>query len=435
MDFVFVGDTQNKQLRTDDFRLQTVKLTSKTLLSLIDGIKQDSFGYDTVGKFVSDLAQYKSFIDKEADAKVFLDSGGYSIIKGDVAIGDINKVIDCYTQVLKTSPHAFDYVFSLDIPFSQNYAEFNTVSAVENANRRSLAETVAVLNSNPSLWKKFYFVWHFKMPSQYRIWSQLYSELELQKHTSNYAIGGLVSLRKSAKTPRSPFTVMAFRCLLDFAESNIENIPLRIHFLGINLQQDRLQIAILEKLFNRIQNTFAVHCTYDSVSYAHNARNAPHRTQWVEYANDQLTHGDLDSAPTSLIQQAYSTDSLQSTFLKTVESIKNGNRMSDGNTLLPLSIASELHLDTYFEHVAEEMVEILLTASTHNQLQKAATACIADMCSSSTIFSEKFAEEALDNVTLIYQLLCWWKQGKSRNKLEGFIQDQINEIQFPCDLH
>ena len=49
-------------------------------------------------------------------------------------------MIDCYTVYLESEGDIFDYIFSLDIPFSLKYKEFNTRKNIFEANEKSLTE-------------------------------------------------------------------------------------------------------------------------------------------------------------------------------------------------------------------------------------------------------------------------------------------------------
>ncbi len=63
------------------------KYVNNYLFSLIAGLRQGSFGFDTLHRITQEIIEYKKVLGN--DRKFFIDSGGYSIIAGDVSPRDI----------------------------------------------------------------------------------------------------------------------------------------------------------------------------------------------------------------------------------------------------------------------------------------------------------------------------------------------------------
>jgi hypothetical protein len=100
-----------------------------------------------------------------------------------------------------------------------------------------------------------------------------YPELELNEIIKYRAIGGMVGLRAIKKIFYSPFTGISFRCLDGYIKAGNFTHDFRLHYLGINIDYDRFQIAFLEELFNRYLKgkSKAIH-TYDSINYSRTAQ-------------------------------------------------------------------------------------------------------------------------------------------------------------------
>ena len=56
--------------------------TKNYLFSLIGGLSQKEFGFDTLFKILNKISNFKNSL--KDDQRLFIDSGRYSIIKGDV---------------------------------------------------------------------------------------------------------------------------------------------------------------------------------------------------------------------------------------------------------------------------------------------------------------------------------------------------------------
>ena len=112
-----------------NFTQNIFDITGTSLISLISALNSNSFGYDTLFRFDQNI---RKFNDQYLNNSIrFRDSGGYSIIVGDVNPNDIGKFINCYVKHLKDSNDTFDYIFSLDIPFFIGQDNYNTVEYIE----------------------------------------------------------------------------------------------------------------------------------------------------------------------------------------------------------------------------------------------------------------------------------------------------------------
>lgn len=438
MEYVFVGDRPYRKSGPDEFLQAAIRITGNTLVSMFDAYKSNRFGLKTVSNFASELENYKAELDEQSiQAKLFVDSGGYSIIKGMIPPDETSAVVECYVQFLKNYGTIPDYIFSLDIPFSLKYDEINTKSFIQETNRLSLAETLSQLDQFPACYDKFYFVWHFKMREQYEIWDELFREFNLSSKVSNYAIGGLVGMRKSVHgIDVAPFSSIAFRCFLDHLQGSKSHKPLRLHFLGINLPQDRFQIALLEKLFISYQDKLDVTCTYDSISYMRESIYKSTHGNFFHFSGTGLDKYSYASAPCELINYVLNTDSLRDKFQYELAKLSTQTRKDNYYVFAPLEAYSEIEIDKYLQSLfSEELIAAFKLEHMHafaaaviepirNKLRKAPAgvfnaSCINEICNN------------LSEAYILFRLLHGENPSQSINAAIG---DHIKLIDFPGKL-
>lgn len=237
------------------------------LFSLIVGLRQGEFGHNTVikaSKYIKKLRQ------KLINKRLMIDSGGYSIIVGDVPFKHIKKCIECYNYYLENFAITdCDFMLSLDIPIFLNEPKNNTAKNIYDWNYESIKQSKYILNKNPILYDKFAFVWHFKILKQYNIWRTIYDEFFNDKSLKHYAIGGLVSLRGITNINYSPFLVPSFKILKLILEKNVREKSL-LHILGVYHKYDRFALMFMDKLFNEVylkNENPSIELTFDTVNY------------------------------------------------------------------------------------------------------------------------------------------------------------------------
>ncbi len=255
---------ENKQLKLID------NFVNNYLFSLIKGLRQGSFGFNTLHSVIEEIKQYRQVLNN--GRKFFVDSGGYSIISGEVSPRDISKFNECYNMFLeKDASENCDYIFSLDIPIFLKYPQYNNIKTIYEANSRSISSAVKILENNPTLYNKYIFVWQFKLLKQYNIWKQIYQENLINNiNIKNFAVGGLVSLRGITGIKFSPFIAMAYKNLKIISDKNLDYISI-LHILGVYHLHDRVIMSFLHKLFNEYylkDKNCKIQITYDTVNYA-----------------------------------------------------------------------------------------------------------------------------------------------------------------------
>jgi hypothetical protein len=271
LNFVNVASATNNY---DIYENDIVNQTRNTLISIISGMSQTNFGLDTMSKAKTQIRKYKELYIDKYNSKLYIDSGGYSVIVGDIHPNDGIKMIECYHDYAKTELDIYNRIFSLDIPIFLKYPNFCTYNHIYYLNYESLKNSKELLINNEEFQKKFQFVWHFKIKEQYLIWNDIYNKLELNKYVQNYAIGGLVGLRGIVNIKFAPFISLCFKILFNYIERQDFKNSLNIHILGIYIKTDRFMIELLEQLFNKYLEEYNATCniTYDSINYMRTAQ-------------------------------------------------------------------------------------------------------------------------------------------------------------------
>ena len=194
MKYVYVASRASPISGKADFTNAIVRQVDICLFSLISGLKQKRFGMDTLTGVAHDIEDFRSRHLASHGKKILVDSGGYSIIVGDVVEKDITKFTECYHEYQVRAVHAYDFVMSLDIPLILDNRNFNASENIYFYNKQSLAATRENLINYPELREKLFFVWQFKTKEHFAIWNRIISELDLNRYVKHRALGGMVSL-------------------------------------------------------------------------------------------------------------------------------------------------------------------------------------------------------------------------------------------------
>lgn len=339
-----ITDSGTNQLETI---IAINRLTVLTLISLITAYTGKDFGYETCGRTIKGFRKFVIKVNKHTRITLYVDSGGYSIIVGDVPPHLITRCIETYHHGLEYSRDAFDFIFSLDIPFNAKHPSFNTRDKIEGYNRDSLQESVKIIKKYPKLKDKFIFIYHFKTIEHYEIWQKLYKELDLGNHVKHRAIGGMVSLKQAAKIDFAPFIATAYQCLNDYMKSASYGDEFRIHCLGINVKYDRFVIAFLEMLFQRyLGEDIPVIFTYDTINYRVSGF---HIKEVYDLVNGELRVYDLFDIPDALLQKIYFEEQFTVKMKQEIIHKQKTGKFRNSLEITPLKVYSELAVDTFFE--------------------------------------------------------------------------------------
>jgi len=435
-----------------DYNKVIVQQTKHSLISIIDGLKQINFDHSTLGVAINNIRGYKEkYIDTVPGSKLFMDSGGYSVIVGDVSPTDVGRFIYYYNYYLETERQVYDYMFSLDIPIFLAHPQYNTKDAIYNFNKQSLSESKKVLEKFPEIQEKFYFIYQFKVPGQYEVWDKLYKELELKKYIRNWAIGGMVGLRGilrrdpgSTDISFSPFTALAYKSFYDYINSDNVDGDFRLHSLGVYIKYDRFQLTLLEKLFQRYRDLLNVNktessqmfLTYDSVNYMRTAQLKVRDLIIHQFKDDQLiTHPNIQTIDDSLLRNIY-TEFYDDMNIDMIN-LRAGNMLHNIDTFTPMNVYSNKQLDAFFEFIINKygIVDMFLNATNWETLSRKLNNFILTMAAQYPIlFNSKLNKCILENFRITYIFHHWYQTNRSEVKLNDLVNSFITKIGFPAKL-
>lgn len=409
------------------------------LISLINGLGQSSFGLNTLYKIANDIENlHKRFLGE--NKKWFIDSGGYSIIVGDVSPRDMMKFIECYCFYLENfAPTQCDYIFSLDIPILLKYPSYNSVKYILEQNKLSCERSKKILDAEPELYEKFIFVWQFKTPKQYKIWDQLYNnifgECDKLKH---FGIGGQVGLRGITGIGFSPFIANCYK-ILDIIEKKDLAATSILHLLGIYGLHDRFLIGFYDKLFNQIylkDNKCKIQLTFDTVNHIltglYNVRKI---TSIIFDENGNLLYDQTHNLLDKLHLIIEDEDTLNAVKYN-LEHIIKGENITDTSIIATLNVVKNQYINYIITDIInkENIVEMFLEYKNYNKFKNHFISLFYGLEKKYPfIFSNKL-NSILINFQYSYAFHDWWVKGRDLKVLDKTMLKFIQLINFPTDL-
>ncbi len=443
---------QINQIKKTDYNKSIIQQTNLALISIIGGLNQTNFDHSTLNKAISDIRGYKSaYMDTVPGSKLYLDSGGYSVIVGDVKPTDVGRFIYYYNYYLENERHIFDYMFSLDIPIFLEYPQYNTKEHIYNFNNQSLSASRDILIKYPELCDKFYFIYQFKIDGQYEIWNRLYKELELKKYIRNWAIGGMVGLRgilrrdpNSTDINFSPFTAMAYKSFFDYLNSDNVDNNFHLHSLGVYIKYDRFQLTLLEKLFQqyRVDLEHETTCTqqmfltYDSVNYMRTAQLKVRDLIIYQFKdNDLYIHNNIQSLDDYILRDVYTE--FYDDMMVDMSNLKILKNLNNIDTFTPINVYSNKQLDYFFDYIIDkyEIVNEFMKANNWETLSKKLNVIILTLSAQyPDIFNSKLTTCVRENFRITYIFHHWYQNNRTEDKLNTLINSFVNKIGFPFKL-
>jgi hypothetical protein len=435
MPFEYVHTTgeviENNQLKLID------NYVNNYLFSLIQGLRQQNFGFDTLHRVTKEIIDYRNVLGQ--NRKFFIDSGGYSIIVGDVSPRDISKFIECYNMFLeKDAPEYCDYIFSLDIPIFLKYPDFNSMSYIYEMNSKSIWNSKRVLDKNLDLYNKFIFVWQFKLPNQYAVWKRIYEEQMAQEsNLRHFGIGGLVGLRGITGIKFSPFTAMAYKCLKLIYDKNLSETSI-IHILGVYGLHDRVELSFLHKLFNDYylkDSNCKAQVTYDTVNYSLSGLYKLRELMiYIPENGDYIcdyAHNLADKLHT-IIDNGDILDIMKSEFQK----IKMGEQVDDPRMASTLNVVAQTMIDRIIDEELEKnhVLELFIESENFNKFKNKFLPILKKLEKKYPLIFGNRTEKNLMNFQYISAFHTWWQNGQDSEKLEQLVEKFVSLIRFPVDL-
>lgn len=409
------------------------------LISLIDGLKQNGFGLNTLIKTAHDIEKlHQSF--KGDNKKWFIDSGGYSIIVGDVSPRDMSKFMDCYSYYLENfAPTNCDYILSLDIPILLKYPSYNTVKYIKDMNYLSGQKSRKILAAKPELYDKFIFVWQFKTPNQYKIWNEYYNDIYKDDiNLKHFAIGGQVGLRGITGIEFSPFIGCCYQILDIIYNKNLKCESI-IHLLGIYGLHDRFLMGILDRLFNNYylnKRQESVQITFDTVNHLISGLFKVRELKSIIIEDNKIlydyNHKMIDKF-NLLIEDVNTLKEVQDN----LNNIVSNTRIGDTNIVAILEVIKNQMFNKIMESVIDQyqIVEMFVNANNYNQFKNQFIPIYLQMEKDFPYIFGNRMSRVLLNFQLTFSFNEWWtKRDRDPILLNSMMQKFIKMINFPSDL-
>jgi hypothetical protein len=435
MSFVYVSNIQDirSELHTAFFENVSSKITEKFLVSMINGYtskKNHIFQLSKVAEKIQKLVNVSP-----GQVRPYIDSGGYSIITGEVPYERIEPVSDLYRMYLRSEPKGVYKIFTLDIPCNKMDDRVNTRTAIKKFNMLSLEKTKEVCQEKTSVSDRLMFVWHFKLKAQYRIFKKLYQELRVPDWTAGQAIGGMVGVRKQTGIKFSPFVGMAYECFWNYLKHGDKTLPFNLHFLGISNIKDRFIILLLEKIFERYcENAFEFDFTYDSVTPVQTTRTMPHFPIFKYDGETLKCYQTIMIMPPSLIDEIYTDAKLNAYVHMEYERRMNGERLANASTFGALSVKGHMDLDLFLSDIIDEyfFVDAVVQSESEGRLMNIAIKSFRSLEKKYPyVFSKKLCSSILETLSFFYLYNRWFLKDKSETQLDKLMLHVIKNINFP----
>jgi hypothetical protein len=408
------------------------------LYSIIEGMRQDNFNTHTLNAALQSIKDYTKRYVRPVGGKIFIDSGGYSVIQGAVHPNAVPRFVQCYNAMLRLTPGAFDKIFSPDIPWSKTFPEMNTRQKIMELNDYALSTARNILLTDPVAMERFSFVWHFKMTTQYEIWKTLYEKYDFNSIIRHRAIGGMVALRGITGIRFSPFIGMAYRCLLDYMDAGRFEQDFTLHFLGMYLPYDRLEMAILDVLFDRyLEGEAQAVTTYDSINPLQSTR-VGKDIPLFEFTGDGLrVYKNLIDAPAATLNQVYRDPDLIGFVQKEIERRRANMRLENADSFGPLNIHSHREVNRFFEYLVAThgLAEIFFQEWSLTKINMH-YASVLDALEKTNpeLFNTHLRDSIMRNVAITYEFHRWFVEDRSPASLDELVHANIRMIKFPGEL-
>lgn len=357
---------------------------SRYLFSLINGLSRNKFRYgmDDTAKVA---IKFFESLNLENNEELYIDSGGYSIIVGDVVDNSVTKmeiakfIDNVYLSFLSDYANKYCHkIFSLDIPIFLTQPEQNTAENIYYWNKLATTKSKQILDNDPSLYDKYTWVWHFKIKNQFNIWRKVYDEVfGKDNNLKHFAVGGLVSLRGITGIKYSPFIAPTYRILKLIRDKNLSETSL-IHILGVYGKHDRFLMQFMNELFNKYylkDSNASVDITFDTVNYTLSGLYKVREQSFLQIPLIDPEAGEIlkENVGVDIYLDKLIKDPEARQFIKTeISLIEAGQPITDPKVLsLTYTIYSYM-LDYIMGKVIKDdnLLELFLSAKNWNQLKE-----------------------------------------------------------------
>jgi len=408
------------------------------LISLIDGLRSSSFGLNTLVKTANQIEDlHQSF--KGEGKKWFIDSGGYSIIVGDVSPRDMSKFMDCYNYYLENYADTnCDYILSLDIPILLKYPQYNTVKYITDMNYIAGEKSIKILSAKESLYDKYIFVWQFKTPKQYQIWNNLYNDLFKDlKDLKNFAIGGQVGLRGITGIDFSPFIGCCYQ-ICDMLYGKNLSYESVLHLLGIYGLHDRYLMGFLDRLFNRhylSKRQGSIKITFDTVNHIISGLFKVRELKSVIVEDSNIIY-DYNHKLIDKFHLLIENESTLKEVQMNLENILDDERIDNPSILATLEVIKNQMFNQIMDSSIDyyNVVDLFLSSGNFNKFKNQYTSIYLKLEKDFPYVFANRLDKVLLNFQYVYAFHDWWMRGRDPVQLNQMMNKFIHLINFPSDL-
>jgi len=408
------------------------------LYSLYNGFSNTEFGYDSLDKLSKKIEKYYNGLYPEDGEKLIIDSGGFSIIQGQINPRDITKFMECYCYFMEHHQDVYDYIMSLDIPIFLKYPTFNNVKTIKSNNFKSCIKTKEILEKQPELYEKFIFVWHFKLKKQFDIWREMYGELFAEdKKVKHHAIGGLVSLRGITGIKFSPFIAPVYR-LIKLVEQDQADDNSIIHILGVYGKHDRFCLQFMDILINKYylkDSKKSIDITFDTINYTISGLFKIRDFPLVQLFRDQFgakTDKDIER----LLHVYIPNPNICESIIKEYYNLKNGKQITDTIVLSTTYIIFSHIIDQLMLKFIEDenLVELFIKYPNYNQLKNKLLPILDKGRKRYPVVFKNMETQIMSNFYWLSNFHIAYTDGASLERIDKGIEVFIKHINFPMDL-
>jgi hypothetical protein len=407
----------------------------KYLYSLINGLTSPNFGFNTVDKVFQNVKIF--YENLHEGEKLYIDSGGYSIIVGDVSPRNTSMFIECYGHFLERyAPEYCHHMFSLDIPIFLKYPDFNTYSNLYDRNYKANHMMKSILDKDPALYEKLIFVYQFKIKEQYEIWNQIYDEFWAKENRlKHFAIGGLVGLRGITGIKFSPYIGMLYKLLKIVYDKNLEDESI-LHVLGVYGIHDRFSMAFMQRLFNDVylkDSNPLVQISYDTINYfVSGLFKIRDLDSIIPLDNETYLNDDNRNLLDFMEKIIKYPDALNET-KRNIQCLIENKDLHDTILYSFLNIIRQLIADDIMRKTMkeEDLLNRFLYFDNFNSLKNNLKPIFKNLEIKYPFVLKNYTDKILNNFQWISSFHQWWMSGADPIRLEKGMDLFIQKINFP----
>lgn len=236
----------------------------------------------------------------EVDAKMYLDSGGFQIMIGQLPESEIKYFMEKYYDFVKAIKHKFkdnfEVYFYLDIlfpgkdPVVTEYYNMKTIEAIKNKE----------IYKDKDLWNSFSMIMQFSTFERYHIWDKVVKKLdEFDLLPEKYGLGSIAKQRNKFRAAHILVWAFGFFYTLDWLYNkkkiDLKKQRITLHILGIVDITYVVSFYLINE-YLKYKYGFDFNITYDGTAYLRlvNGKSIPYIDEKKHHHSVSIRHKDLD---------------------------------------------------------------------------------------------------------------------------------------------